>query len=363
MKIKYLWILLLVVAGIGGRERYNYQYANSNLIAHYKMDESTASDGDELVTNGDFANWTDDDPDGWTLDAESGAGAYGTRDPEVSQVATGQSHANAGGETGGFCNIYQTASKSIIVSQTLTLVVGERYRLSIKVNKVTTGQIVVHNIGTQQWTDTVIDAAGTTTVFFTCTTASTPLLIEDYAVNIDVTIEEVSMKLCAAEDSSDNDYNGSLQEDTADAHAAGVVNGAFDFDGTTDYIHIGNTAEDIKSVAMWINPDDITGIDIIINLDDTSYLAGIVGTVTKFGFATGTQTIYVDGVVGTAITPNWHFVVLTSSVAVTASNLKICEYDSTLFNGLIDDVMLFDVELSRGAVKQLYNRGKYRERY
>ncbi len=48
-----------------------------NLIARYRMNENTASDNDELVTNGDFANWTGDNPDSWSVGGESG------NDPEI----------------------------------------------------------------------------------------------------------------------------------------------------------------------------------------------------------------------------------------------------------------------------------------
>ena len=68
------------------------------MFAHYKLWDGLmfSGSGIELVTNGDFANWTTDNPDGWTVVGESG-GAIGSRDPEISQVATGHSHANAGG--------------------------------------------------------------------------------------------------------------------------------------------------------------------------------------------------------------------------------------------------------------------------
>ena len=175
-------IILLIIATVG----------IAGLILLLRKKEPAL--GPELVINGNFAAWTDDDPDGWALNAEQGAGAYGTRDPEVSQVASGQSHTDAGGETGGMCNIYQTLTKSIIMSQTLTLVVGRKYRLSINVDNVTTGKILVHNVGTLQWPVTLIDTPGVHSLTFVCTQASTWLLIEDYAVDVDVTIDDVSIR-------------------------------------------------------------------------------------------------------------------------------------------------------------------------
>lgn len=152
--------------------------------------------GPELVVNGNFTAWTNDDPDSWIVDSELGGGDPGTRDPEVSQVATGQTHASAGGETGGMANLY-SGNNALIVSQTVTLEVGKTYKLSINFDTITTSGVFVHNVGWNQWPAFSTDDTGTGvhSVIFECTRASTSLLIEDLAVGgIDVTVDDVSIK-------------------------------------------------------------------------------------------------------------------------------------------------------------------------
>jgi len=151
--------------------------------------------GPEKVVNGIFANWTDDDPDGWDVEFESGAGGPGTRDPEISQVATGQSHTDAGGETGGMCNFYMTEGKGLILTQNIATVIGRKYRLSINFDTITASKVRVHNIGHNQWPAFTSDATGVHSVTFVCTQTNTSLLIEDaFGALTDVTFDDVSIK-------------------------------------------------------------------------------------------------------------------------------------------------------------------------
>ena len=69
--------------------------------------------GSELVTNGDFANWTSDDPDNWTVAGEVGA------DPEISEVASGESHADAPTLGGGFVSMF-TSGDAVSLLQAVT---------------------------------------------------------------------------------------------------------------------------------------------------------------------------------------------------------------------------------------------------
>lgn len=83
--------------------------------------------GSELITNGDFANWTADDPDGWAVIGEVGA------DPEVSEVGTGQGH---GGGGNGLCNIFNSASgTSPRIRQTI-LTIGNWFQITIDIDTV-----------------------------------------------------------------------------------------------------------------------------------------------------------------------------------------------------------------------------------
>ncbi len=86
--------------------------------------------GIELIVNGNFANWTGDDPDGWTVAGEVGA------DPEISEVGAGQGH---GGIGTGACNFF-TSSGVIQMSQ-VTHSVGGWHQYSIPVTNLVSGNL------------------------------------------------------------------------------------------------------------------------------------------------------------------------------------------------------------------------------
>lgn len=88
--------------------------------------------GGELVVNGNFANWTGDDPDGWTVAGEVGA------DPEISQVGAGQGH---GGVGLGLANMFATAVNTLVIRQTI-LTIGGWYQWTIDIDSVTIAGIV-----------------------------------------------------------------------------------------------------------------------------------------------------------------------------------------------------------------------------
>jgi len=136
------------------------------------------------------------------------------------------------------------------------------------------------------------------------------------------------------------------------------INGSFGFNGTDDYIDIGNQGSDVKSIAMWCRPDAINVTDYLIDLNGTDYITIVNGTVTQNGFATGTQVIYVDGIVASTVTANWHLVVLTSTDGFTASDLDIGRLEGGgYFDGLMDNVMIFSKELTPDEIKRIYNNG------
>ena len=142
------------------------------------------------------------------------------------------------------------------------------------------------------------------------------------------------------------------------ASKAGVGT-ALDLD-TDEWIDVGNQAGSVKSISLWCNPDSVTATtDYLIDLDGTNYITIVNGTVTVNGFAAGsTEVIYVDGVVGTTVTANWHHIVITATVGFTASDLDIGRLQgSGNFDGLIDNVMLFDTTLNIDEAKALYHGG------
>jgi len=127
---------------------------------------------------------------------------------------------------------------------------------------------------------------------------------------------------------------------------------------TDEWINVGNQAGSVKSISLWCNPDAVNVTEYLIDLNGTDYIKITNGTVSAEGFAASTEIIYVDGVIGTTLTANWHHVVVTATAAFVASDLDIGRLeDSGYFNGLIDNVMLFDHTLHAEQVKRLYSGG------
>lgn len=121
---------------------------------------------------------------------------------------------------------------------------------------------------------------------------------------------------------------------------------AYDFDGTDDYVDIGNQGSSIKTIAFRIKADDITShTDYVLDLNGTDYITIVNGEVTTNGFSAATVTYYVDGVSGERTIANitdFFNVVITSDTGFTASDLDIGQVGGTgFFNG-----KLFDVRLS-----------------
>lgn len=108
-----------------------FQLSNVNGVFNQEVT------GAELITNGDFTNWTADNPNNWTVSGESGT------DPEISEVGAEGTHTSSGN---GACNFYDSTGTLYIQSSSFTPVVGHRYRVSLEVTAFqSSGGIVVKN--------------------------------------------------------------------------------------------------------------------------------------------------------------------------------------------------------------------------
>lgn len=369
--------------------------APPNLIAHYKMNENTASDNAELVTGGTFAIWTADNPDGWTVNGEVGD------DPEVSEAATGESHADTPTPGGGMCNIYSSGA-GIEISQTLTLVVGRKYRFSINIDTATDGAIQVYDSEYTMWTAVNYGTKGIQTFTFVATYTDPVLVIKRiWGDGDDITFDDVSVKLCAIEDSSGNDHDGVAQQDSDAISAVGVVKTGLEFNGTSDYIIVPDhddftPAGTPFSISAWVNMDDATSFSIaskgVYNTDgewrfsvssgDYIYLRCYDESVAscRIGRYYGTTMTSYEG--------EWIHVVAVYDGGNTNSSVKlylesvhsddndfgnnessfvaienlthnvwIGRYDNVYANGKIDNVYFFAAELTQDEVNILYNGG------
>jgi len=135
------------------------------------------------------------------------------------------------------------------------------------------------------------------------------------------------------------------------------VGTALDLD-TDEWINVGNQAGSVKSISLWCNADAINVTGHLLDLNGTDYIKQTNATLSVGGFAGSTEVFYVNGAVGTTITATWCHVVVTATAAFSATDLDIGILEgSEYFNGLIDNVMLFDTTLNIDQVKALYNGG------
>lgn len=372
-------------SGIGGAAG-----SPATLIAHYKMNENTASDNAELVTNWNFANWTNDDPNDWTVLYEAGA------DPMVNEVGTGEGRGGAGT---GSCNIY-TTSNLVAMGQIISnLIVGRKYRFYMPISKAGTGGgIAVREIAHIMWPTKYTYTTSKVNFVFVATHTDINLRIQSNNAD-DTTFDNISIKLCAVEDSSGNDHDGLLQEHTADAHVAGKINGAFDFNGTSDYIEIGDHDDFTPvltsfSFSGWYKIHEMTSCAIaskgVLDTDGEWIIGTYSDDKIKVSFCDeSVNDCYIGRLHNTALTSyenQWLHIVVTYNGGTTSDSVRIYlngvqsddadfesnagsfvavenltghirvgRYDTYYTDGLIDNTVLFSIELTPDEVKRLYN--------
>ena len=137
------------------------------------------------------------------------------------------------------------------------------------------------------------------------------------------------------------------------------------FDGADDYVDIGditgssNIVDGIKTISFWMHADDITShTDYLIDLNGDDYIIKEDAEVT---ISLGSPTYYVNAVSGEqtiAAVDTWYHVVIKTSTGIPPSDVDIGRLESTgFFDGVIDEVALWSVELTDDQIKTLYIQG------
>ncbi len=134
----------------------------------------------------------------------------------------------------------------------------------------------------------------------------------------------------------------------------------FAFNGTDDFIDIGNQGGAIKTICLWLKSPDVQVASYPIDLNGTDFFKIEGGELDPGGFIG--KTIYIDGIATVTVSNDtWHCVGLTIPTAKTASDLDIGRTEGVgLFTGKIGETMLFDRELSAPDVKSIYELTKWR---
>ena len=140
--------------------------------------------------------------------------------------------------------------------------------------------------------------------------------------------------------------------------AIGISGQALEFDGVDDYIDMGDIYNGVKTIAFWLKANDITSRKII-DIDGTDQIE-IDGSSDIQATSFPTATVYVDGAVASTITSDWHFITITDTTGVNSSAMDIGRVSSGYFDGLIDEVRIYNKALSEDEIGELYQAGTRR---
>ncbi|KKM70516.1 hypothetical protein LCGC14_1439910, partial [marine sediment metagenome] len=140
-----------------------------------------------LTTNGDWADWTGDNPDDWDV-TESAPNR------DVNEVGAGQGHGGAGT---GYCNIYHNGGGGTTrLQQSIVTVIGATYRITIPIDTVTIqgSGLVIQDAAQTDFVETYT-TTGAKIIDFTATATSITLDIirATAGVESDYTLADISM--------------------------------------------------------------------------------------------------------------------------------------------------------------------------
>ena len=129
---------------------------------------------------------------------------------------------------------------------------------------------------------------------------------------------------------------------------SGKRNSSGDFDGLDDYIDVGDISLNINSVSFWLKQDYM--YQNIIDLDGGTHTIGIYDSkITANGFSS--PTIYIDGENKETLPDTaWHHVLVTTATAIDANNLDVGRIASGYFVGQLDELKLYNYELTTTQV-------------
>jgi hypothetical protein len=327
--------------------------------------------GSELVTNGDFSAWTDDNPDGYTVNGESGT------DPEISEVSSAEGH---GGVGTGSCNLYTSDGTFVAVTQTI-LTIGKLYKYSVDIKVINSGTLRVTEGGS---TVNTYNSTGIKTGYFTAragiyveikrTIGATDITFDDLSVKEVLTPPATTgIKIYSTKDGGTQSFAGttdfnaneiaSYEIRKSDFQITGAMTlGALIKTGTksSEVMSKYNSSYDARSYNFYLQSDGYLRFDI-------SSTGGGGGDLKA---ATGT----------TDLTDNsWHFIVgvfdPSSYVRIYSDGVQVGEnvtsipatiYDSfeklyvaglitsDLFNGSISSTFIYDRALTATEILNLY---------
>ncbi len=135
---------------------------------------------------------------------------------------------------------------------------------------------------------------------------------------------------------------------------------ALDFDGSNDYVDVGNVATGIQTISFWVEVDDITSrTDHVLDLNGTDYIKIVNGEVTVNNI--DNPTYYINGISGNRIIASidaWYHVAVTTATGINVTDMDIGRVEGETpeyFDGKIDEVRLWDDVRTVNEISSYYN--------
>ena len=149
-------------------------------------------------------------------------------------------------------------------------------------------------------------------------------------------------------DASASKNNGTWSG-TGSHWTAGKVGGAGSFvDTAGDLVTIASAITTAQTISFWVNLN--TTSESIISGDGTGIT--VASGIMSYG---AWDNCFVDGVDTNTIATGWHYVVITSTTAVSIT--PVLGYTDGGLDGKLDEVRVYNRELSNAEIKYHYNRG------
>ena len=364
-----------------GSQAFNVDFTLSIKAINDKNHATTVFYGDELVTNGDFADNTPSD----TWDGSAQANLSGTW--TALGTHTSANHFNI---VGGECRVRHDGGTASGIGNTTLLTTGRTYTVSFEIISVDSGAIKVYIGGNS----TSFSTTGIKTITDVATSASFSIYRSGAC---DIIFDDVSVKeVGVASGWTDADQQLYIPQTALQSYNELLHGYSTEASGSTHVIIADNAAldvgEDDFSLSLWFKTDDdydgytaiyrkggwgSNGYSIAINSSGKlalntatpgtgNNLWGYTNTTIEKGKwyhvvgvwdRSANQTLYLNGVEQT-MASNYVISGMTDSLNNTSS-VTIHGSSSGRFTGCITEVALFKtIVLSDAEVLELYNDGK-----
>ena len=133
------------------------------------------------------------------------------------------------------------------------------------------------------------------------------------------------------------------------------------FDGTDDYIDVGNVTTGIKTISFWVEADAISAhTDYVLDLNGADYIKIVNGEVTVNNI--DSPTYYINAVAGErtiATIDAWYHVAITTATGIVADDVDIGRVEgigTEFFSGKIDEVRLWNDVRTASEILTYYNK-------